>query len=161
MPTPSPHAIPPGMHSVTPHLVCAGAAAAIDFYRRAFNAVEHSRLPGPGGLLMHAQVQIGDSVVMLVDEFPAYGNLGPLALKGSPVTLHLFVPDVDAAIAQAVAAGATLLMPAEDMFWGDRYGQVQDPFGHHWSLATHQFDMSTQEMMDALAKMPPAPECGA
>ena len=161
MPTPSTQAIPPGMHSVTPHLVCAGAAEAIRFYERAFNAIERSRMPGPGGLLMHAQVQIGDSMVMLVDEFPSFGNLGPLALKGSPVILHLYVPDVDAAFAQAVAAGATALMPPADMFWGDRYGQVQDPFGHRWSLATHTQDMSPQEMMAAMAEMPArGPDCG-
>jgi len=103
--------IPEGMHSVTPHLICAGAADAIEFYKQAFNATEQSRLPGPGGKLMHASIRIGDSTVMLVDENPQYGALGPKALKGSPVVIHLYVPDVDAFAAQAVAAGAKITMP--------------------------------------------------
>ena len=144
--------IPEGMHTVTPHLVCAGAAAAIDFYVAAFGAIDAGRLPRPDGRLMHAQVRIGDSHVMLVDEMPEWGALGPLALKGSPVTLHLYVPDVDAAVARAVAAGATVTMPVADMFWGDRSGQIVDPFGHHWSLATHVRDVSRDDMQAAMAK---------
>src|SRR5690606_27166784 len=116
--------IPEGMHALTPHIVCAGAAQAIDFYRKAFGAVELGRLEGPGGKLMHAAVRIGDSVLMLMDEFPEWGTLGPKALDGTPVTLHLYVKDVDAEMERAVAAGATLTMPVADMFWGDRYGQV-------------------------------------
>jgi PhnB protein len=145
--------IPDGMHSLTPHLVCAGAADAIEFYKRAFNAVETARLPSPSGRLMHASVRIGDSILMLVDEFPDMGSFGPKSLKGSPVTIHLFVEDVDATIAQAVAAGATLKMPAQDMFWGDRYGQLEDPFGHHWSVATHQRDLSPEQIREGMEKM--------
>src|SRR5262245_58177656 len=113
--------IPPGMHSVTPHLVCTGAADAIEFYKKAFNAVETARLPAPDGKLMHASVQIGDSTVMLVDESPDWGCFGPRSLNGSPVTIHLYVEDVDAVVEQAVGAGAKVIMPVEDMFWGDRY----------------------------------------
>lgn len=145
--------IPDGMHSLTPHLVCAGAAEAIEFYKKAFNAVEMTRLPGPNGKLMHAAVRIGDSTIMLVDEFPEWACLGPKALKGSPVTLHLYVEDVDAGVAQAVAAGAKLTMAVADMFWGDRYGQVEDPFGHKWSLATHTRDLSPEEIQAGMAKM--------
>jgi uncharacterized glyoxalase superfamily protein PhnB len=145
--------IPEGMHSITPHLVCAGAAEAIDFYVKAFNAVEMVRLPGPGGKLMHASLKVGDSTLMLVDEMPDCGAVGPKALKGSPVTIHLYVEDVDATFAQAVAAGAKVTMPVADMFWGDRYGQVEDPFGHRWSVATHTRDVTPAEMQEAMSKM--------
>lgn len=145
--------VPDGMHTVTPHLVCAGAADAIAFYVRAFGAVETSRLPGPDGRLMHAMVRIGDSAVMLVDEMPECGSLGPGALKGTPVVLHLYVADVDATMAQAAAAGATVTMPAADMFWGDRYGQLQDPFGHRWSVATHRRDVTPEQMREGMAQM--------
>ena len=145
--------IPEGMHSLTPHLVCAGAADAISFYKRAFKAIEQARLPGPDGKLMHAAVKIGDSTLMLVDENPQWGSLGPKALKGSPVTIHLYVPDVDATVAQAVAAGAKVTMPVADMFWGDRYGQLEDPFGHRWSVATHTRDLTSEEIREGMAKM--------
>lgn len=145
--------IPDGMHSLTPHLVCAGAADAIEFYVKAFNAVELARLPGPPGKLAHAMIRIGDSALMLVDEFPDMGVLGPKALKGSPVTIHLYVEDVDVAFAQAVAAGAKVTMPLADMFWGDRYGQLEDPFGHRWSMATHTRDLSPDEIQREMAKM--------
>ena len=148
-------AVPDGVHTITPHLVCAGASDAIEFYKKAFGAVEQMRLPGPGGGLMHAAVRIGDSTLMLVDEMPAWGALGPKALKGSPVTIHLSVPDVDATVAQAVAAGAKLTMPVADMFWGDRYGQLEDPFGHKWSVATHVRDLTPEQIMQEMAKMPP------
>jgi PhnB protein len=144
--------IPEGSHSVTPHLICAGAADAIEFYKKVFDAVEVMRIPGTKGRLMHACVRIGDSNVMLVDEMPEWGALGPKSLKGSPVTIHLYVENVDAAIARAVAAGATVAMPAADMFWGDRYGKVIDPFGHHWSLATHIHDVTADEMKKAAAE---------
>jgi PhnB protein len=108
--------IPEGMHTVTPHLVCAGAAEAIDFYKKAFGATESSRMPGPGGKLIHASIRIGDSAVMLVDEMPEWGSLGPKALKGSPVVIHLYVDDVDAFTARAAAAGAKVTMPVADMF---------------------------------------------
>lgn len=143
-------AIPPDMHTVTPHLVCEGAAAALAFYQQAFNAVETARLADPKGKIMHASMRIGDSTIMLVDDYPDYGSLGPKALKGSPVTLHLYVADVDAAFAQAVAAGATARMAPADMFWGDRYGVLVDPFGHNWSIATHVRDMTPEEMRRAM-----------
>jgi uncharacterized glyoxalase superfamily protein PhnB len=143
----------PELHTVTPHLVCAGAADAIEFYKKAFGAVEMMRLPGPEGKLIHASVRIGDSIVMLVDEIPQCGALGPKSLKGSPVALHLNVPDVDATVADAVEAGAKVTMPVADMFWGDRYGQIEDPFGHHWSVATHIRDMSPEEIKKAAAQM--------
>lgn len=141
--------IPEGMHAVTPHLVCADAAKAIAFYQQAFNATEMMRIPGPGGKLMHACVRIGDSLVMLVDENPQWGCLGPLALKGSPITIHLQVEDVDAVFDQAVKAGAKITMPVADMFWGDRYGRVEDPFGHQWAIATHIRDVSPEEIQQA------------
>lgn len=144
------HAIPPDMHSVTPHLVCKGAAQAIAFYAQAFGAVELARLPAPDGRLMHAMIRIGDTPLMLVDEFPEQGCLGPQALKGSPVTLHLYVPDVDATVARAVEAGARITMPVSDMFWGDRYGRLEDPFGHQWSVATHIRDLSPEEIAAAM-----------
>ena len=127
--------IPDGMHALTPHLVCNGAAAAIDFYKQAFNAQELGRMPSPDGKIMHAMLKIGDSHFMLNDEFRDFGGFGPKYLKGSPVTIHLYVTDVDAQVAQAVAAGAKVTMPVADMFWGDRYGQLVDPFGHTWSIA--------------------------
>ncbi|MDR5834058.1 VOC family protein [Caballeronia sp. LZ034LL] len=144
--------IPPGMHSLTPHLCCAGAAEAIDFYKRAFHAVEMGRMPGPDGRLMHAMVKIGDSMLMLVDEHPEFGMLGPKAIKGSPVTVHLYVTDVDATVRQAAEAGAKVTMPVADMFWGDRYGRLEDPFGHQWSVATHKRDMNPEEMKAAMEK---------
>ena len=143
--------IPDGMHSLTPHLICAGAADAIEFYRQAFGATEEFRLPGPNGKLVHAMVRIGDSPLMLVDEMPEWGALGPKSLKGSPVTIHLQVEDADAVVARAVAAGATLTMPVEDAFWGDRYGQLRDPFGHNWSVATHVRDLSPDQIQQAMA----------
>jgi PhnB protein len=146
-------ATPEGMHTVTPHLICAGAADAIEFYKKAFNAIETSRLPGPDGRLMHASVLIGDSTVMLTDEMPEHGALGPNSLKGSPVTIHLYVDDVDAFAARAVSAGAKTTMPVTDMFWGDRYGQFEDPFGHRWSIATHVRDVSPAEMREAMQNM--------
>ena len=141
------------MHSVTPHLVCAGAAAAIDFYKKAFGAEEQGRMAGPDGRIMHAMLRIGDSPVMLVDEMPEWGSLGPKALKGSPVTMHLYVADADAFVGRAAQAGAKVTMPVEEQFWGDRYGKLEDPFGHHWSVATHVRDVTQEEMKQAMAKM--------
>jgi uncharacterized glyoxalase superfamily protein PhnB len=140
------------MNTITPHLVVDGAADAIEFYKKAFGAQEVMRMPGPDGKLGHAMLRIGDSMLMLADEYPQWESFGPLALKGSPVTLHLSVPDVDAAFARALEAGATVRMPLADMFWGDRYGIVQDPFGHRWSLATHIRDVSPEEMAAEMAK---------
>lgn len=142
-------AVPDGMHTVTPHLVCSNAEKAIEFYCRAFDAVELMRVPGPEGKLIHACIRIGDSLIMLVDEHPQWGCLGPLALKGSPVTIHLQVEYVDRVIEQAVRAGAKITMPAADMFWGDRYGRIEDPFGHQWSIATHVRDVSPEEIRQA------------
>lgn len=151
--------IPDGMHSVTPHLVCAGAADAIEFYKKAFNAVETVRLPGPQGKLMHAMIRIGDSAVMLVDEMPEWNSFGPKALKGSPVTIHLYVENVDAFVKRAVDAGAKITMPLADAFWGDRYCQLEDPFGHHWSVATHIREVSLEEAQQAMLNMDS--QCGA
>ena len=149
--------IPDGFHTLTPHLVYEGASDAIEFLKKAFGAVELSRLAGPGGAIMNAQLRIGNSMLMVVDEFPDWGSFGPKALKGTPVTVHLFVEDVDAVVARAVAAGATLKMPVADMFWGDRYGLVVDPFGHQWSVATHQRDLSPEQIAEGMrTAMPPA-----
>ena len=137
--------VPDDMHTVTPHLVCAGAADAIEFYKKAFGAVEQARLPGPGGKLMHAMIRINGSAVMLVDENPEWGMVGPRALKGTPVTIHLYVEDADAFVARAEKVGAKVTMPVSDMFWGDRYGKIEDPFGHHWSVGTHVRDVSMEE----------------
>ena len=144
--------IPEGMHTVTPHLVCAGAADAIEFYKKAFNAVEMGRMAGPQGKLLHGAIRIGDSTVMLADEFPDWGSFGPKSLKGSSVTIHLHVEDVDAFVAHAAAAGAKITMPLQDMFWGDRYCKLEDPFGHQWSVATHVRDVSPDEMQQAAQK---------
>lgn len=151
MSRPATKSIPDGMHSLTPHIVCDGAAAAIEFYKKAFGATEVLRMPTPDGKLMHAQIKIEDSSLMLVDANPTWGIFGPKALNGTPVTLHLFVDDVDAMTAQAVAAGAKVIMPVADMFWGDRYGQIEDPFGHRWSIATHKLDMEPEEIRTAMS----------
>jgi len=141
--------VPEGLNTLTPHIVCAGAAEAIDFYKKAFGATEAMRMPTPDGKLMHAGLRIGDSSLMLVDEMPQWGALGPKARGGTSVTIHLAVPNVDEVFAQAVAAGAAVKMPVADMFWGDRYGVVIDPFGHEWSIATRIRDMTPEEMMAA------------
>ena len=153
MPKPKVDPIPKGMTAVTPHLVVAGAAAAIEFYKKAFGAVEEARIPGPNGKLIHAAVRFGGATIMLVDEMPEWGILGPKALKGSPVTIHLYTDDADALFARAVKAGATVKMPLEDQFWGDRYGKIADPFGHEWSIATHIRDASPEEMEEAMKSM--------
>jgi PhnB protein len=145
--------IPEGMHTVTPHLICAGAAEAIDFYEKAFGAVELSRMPGSDGKVMHASIRIGDSVLMLNDEMPEWGTFGAKHFKGSPVTIHLYVENADAVFEQAVRAGAKVTMPLADMFWGDRYGKVEDPFGHLWSIGTHVRDVTSEEMQKAMEQM--------
>lgn len=141
--------VPDGFHSVTPHLVCAGASDAIAFYKKAFGATELTRLPMPDGKLIHASIGVGDSIIMLNDEFPQMGAVRPKARGGSSVTIHLYVVDADVAFARAVKAGATVKMPMSDMFWGDRYGLVEDPFGHGWSIATHQHDLTSKEIRKA------------
>jgi PhnB protein len=142
----------PIAQSVVPHLVCDDAAAAIEFYKKAFSAEELMRLPGKNGRLMHACIKIGNSCVFLVDAMTECGALSPKALNGSPVTVHLNVPDVDATMASVIAAGATVEMTAADMFWGDRYGRIIDPFGHHWSVATHLRDLTPAEIQAAAVK---------
>jgi uncharacterized glyoxalase superfamily protein PhnB len=139
--------IPPGHHTVTPYLVCNQAGSAIDFYKRAFGAKEKMRRPGPDGKVMHAEIQIGDSRVMLCDEWPAMGAKSPQSIGGSPASIFMYVKNVDAAFAKATAAGATVLMPVQDMFWGDRYGRLKDPFGHEWQMATHKEDLTPKQMM--------------
>ncbi|MCI0663265.1 MAG: VOC family protein [Acidobacteria bacterium] len=140
--------IPEGFHTLTPHIVVKGADKAIEFYKKAFGAKEVGRMPGPDGVtIMHADIIIGDSHLMLVDEFPDMGCIGPQSIGGSPVTIHIYVEDADTFYKQAVAAGAQEKMPLTDMFWGDRYGMVSDPFGHTWSIATHKEDLSVEEMM--------------
>jgi PhnB protein len=148
--------LPPGMHQLSPHLVCDGAADAIDFYVRAFGGEELMRLPGEDGRIMHACVVVNGSSVLLVDENREYGLLGPKALGGSPVVIHLVVPDADATFARAVEAGATVRAPVAEMFWGDRYGVLEDPFGHVWSIATPQrAPLTESELADAAAAAPP------
>lgn len=144
--SPSVNGCPEGMHTVTPYLTCTRAAEAIEFYKRAFNAVELARLPGPDGKIVHAMMRIGDSTVMLADGLSEMESFGPESLKGSPVTLHLYVENVDAFVSRAVEAGAKITMPVADMFWGDRYGQLEDPFGHKWSVATHIRDVTPEEL---------------
>ena len=140
--------VPPGTHTITPHLVVKGAAQAIDFYKQAFGAAEKARMPGPGGMIMHAEIKIGDSWIFLADEMPGMGNKSPQTLGGSAVTLHISAADCDAMFRQAVAAGATVRMPLMDMFWGDRYGQVADPFGHVWAISTHKEDLTHEQVIE-------------
>jgi PhnB protein len=142
-------AIPEGMNTLTPYLICANAADAIDFYKRAFGAREVSRTAQTNGKLMNAILRIGDSSLMLMDENPQWGALGPVLLKGSPVSVHMYVDDVDAAFAHAVQEGATAKMPPADMFWGDRFCALTDPFGHSWSIATHIKDVTPEEAQAA------------
>lgn len=145
--------IPDGMNSLTAYLTCDGASDAIAFYKKAFGAKEETRTAGKDGKIMNAMIRIGDSALMIMDEFPEMKALGPKKLKGSPVTIHHQVKDVDAVVKQAVAAGAIVHTPVTDMFWGDRYAQLEDPFGHHWSIATHVRDVSPEEMKEAMDKM--------
>jgi PhnB protein len=145
--------IPPGFHALTPHLVVKGAAAYVDFLKKAFNAVEIRRSPGPGGKLMHAQLQIGDSMLMLADDFAVEFHMTPYVAGNLPLYLHLYVEDVDATYNQAVAAGCQATMPVSDQFWGDRYGHVLDPFGFHWAIATHKEDLTPEEAEARQAKM--------
>jgi PhnB protein len=142
-------AIPEGYHSVTPYLIIKGAAAAIDFYKKAFGAAEVFRMPDASGKLVgHAEIKIGDSHIMLADEYPDMGYRSPQSLGGTPVSILLYVDDVDATIPRAVAAGAKLVQPIKDQFYGDRSGTLHDPFGHVWTVATHKKDVSPEEMME-------------
>jgi PhnB protein len=144
--------IPDGHEGLIPHLVCTPAAAAIDFYKKAFGAEEVHRMPGPDGRIMHAALRIDGKHLFLADDFAEYCNgkkSSPTALGGTPVVIHRYVKDCDAAIERAQKAGGTVTMPATDMFWGDRYGQIKDPFGHMWAFATHIKDMTTEELIKA------------
>jgi len=142
--------VPDGFHRVTPHLVVRDAAKMIEFYKKAFGAVEKRRAPGPGGKIIHAELQIGDSIVFLNDEFPEMGALAPA--KSTPVTLHLYVEDADKQYQQALSAGAEVVMPVADQFWGDRYGIVKDPSGHQWSIGSHMEDLTPVQMQERMAK---------
>jgi PhnB protein len=154
--------IPQGFHSVTPHLICRNAKKAIDFYQKAFGAEKLRTHLMPDGSVMHAELKIGSSIVMLGEEFPDWKVLSPESLGGSGVVLHIYTDDVDALFQKAVNAGCTTLMPVMDQFWGDRYGQVTDPFGHRWSIATHIEDVPEEEMerrgVEAMKKMSKPPE---
>ena len=141
----------PELNTATPHLVCNGASEAIEFYKRAFNAVELVRMPMPDGKIIHACIRIGNSPIMLVDEFPDMGSFSPKTLKGTSVTIHLNVENADATAEQATKAGATVVVPVDEMFWGDRYGVLEDPFGHRWSVAHHVRDVTPEEAMRAAA----------
>jgi PhnB protein len=145
--------IPEGYHTATPYLIIQGAANAIDFYKKVFGATELMRMSGPGGKVMHAEIKIGDSPIMVADEFPEMGVRGPQALGGSPVSIFLYVEDVDALAKRALAAGAKELMPVQDQFWGDRHGKLQDPFGHLWDIATHKEDVAPEEIRKRAAAM--------
>jgi PhnB protein len=138
--------IPDGYPQVTPYLCVEGAEAAIAFYAEVLGTTERMRMLGPDGKVSHAELQLGDSLVMVADEAPAIGVLSPKTIGGTPVTLSVYVEDVDAVIDRAAQAGATVLRPAEDQFYGDRTGQFEDPFGHRWSVATHVEDVSPEEM---------------
>jgi PhnB protein len=138
--------IPDGYHAVTPYLIVAGAARAIDFYKTVFGASERMRIDGPGGTIGHAELQVGDSVVMLADEVPAMGHKGPKAYGGAAVSLMIYVTDVDATFKRAREAGATAPRPVQDQFYGDRSGTLVDPFGHVWTISTHTEDLSPEEM---------------
>jgi uncharacterized glyoxalase superfamily protein PhnB len=148
--------IPEGYHTLTPFLTVRDAERAIEFYKNAFGAESRGVMKGPDGKVMHAEIKIGDSVIMMSDEFPAFGSVSPQGLGGSPMGLHIYVEDVDASFDRAVKAGAQVEMPVMDQFWGDRYGRLKDPFGHKWSIATHTKDLSMDEMKkgmdEAMAK---------
>jgi PhnB protein len=138
--------IPEGYHSVTPYLIIQGATEAIDFYKKAFGATELMRIPAPEGKIGHAEIKIGDSPIMLADEFPEMGYKSPKSLGGSPVSIMIYVDDVDTVFKQAVDAGGTEQRPVKDQFYGDRSGTLEDPFGHVWHVATHTEDVSSEEM---------------
>jgi PhnB protein len=149
--------IPEGYHTLSPYLAVEDANQAIDYYKKAFGAKERVRMEAPGGAIGHAELEIGDSVVMLSDPFPQSSTKPPKELGGSSVSVFMYVEDVDAVVKRAVDSGATVLMEVEDQFWGDRFGTVQDPFGHSWSIATHVEDVPPEEMAEraeaAMAEM--------
>jgi PhnB protein len=145
--------IPDGYHTATPHLIIQGAARAIDFYKQAFDATELFRLAGPNGKVDHAEIKIGNSVIMLADEFPDMGFRGPQSLGASASSIMLYVEDVDARFKQALAAGAVEVRPVQDQFYGDRSGTLKDPFGHVWTISTHKEDLSPAEIDRRYAEM--------
>jgi PhnB protein len=138
--------IPQGYHTVTPYLTLSDTARALDFYKRAFGAQEVMRMEMPGGKIGHAEIKIGDSIIMLADEMPNAGSRSPQSLGGTTAGIFLYVENVDTTFNQAVSAGAQVEAPLADMFWGDRYGRLKDPFGHSWSVATHKEDVAPAEM---------------
>jgi PhnB protein len=145
----SKHPIPEGYHTLTPSLTVRDAERAIEFYKQAFGATEIGTMKGPDGKVMHSELKIGDSLLMLADEFPHFGSLSPQSIGGSASSLHIYVEDVDAAFDRAIKAGGKAEMPVADMFWGDRFGRLADPFGHKWSIATRVRNMSPQEIEKA------------
>ena len=147
--------IPTGYSVVTPYLIVEGAAEALRFYQRAFGAIERLRLPGPGDTVGHAEITIDDALIMLADPFPEMGARSPQTLGGSPVSLHLYVTEVDTRFQQAIDAGATVLQPVKNQFYGDRSGMLQDPFGHVWTLATHIEEVSPEELQRRMAALMP------
>ena len=156
----SQHVLSEGLHSLNPYITCADAAAAIEFYKQAFGARELIRLAMPDGKIMHASLVIGNSCLMVTEEAPNWGALGPKARGGTSVSINLQVPNVDEVFARALACGASMKMPVADMFWGDRFGVLVDPFGHEWSVATHIKDMTAEEMIAASkAAMAQMPDC--
>lgn len=139
--------IPDGYHTLTPYLVVRGADRALEFYKKAFGAKERMRMPGPDGkAIMHAEMEIGDSVFMIGEECPEMGARAPQSVGGTSISVHMYTQDVDAAFAKAIKAGAKSLAPVTEMFWGDRFGKIEDPFGHMWSIATHVKDPTPEEM---------------
>ena len=150
------HYIPEGYNSITPYLIVKGAAQAIDYYKNVFGATEVTRMSDPSGRIGHAELKIGNSHIMLADEFPEMEHRGPLSLGSSPVSILLYVEDVDSTVDRAVAAGAKILKPVQDQFYGDRSGFIRDPFGHLWGVATHKEDVSPQEMKERMKKAMPA-----
>lgn len=144
--TPAVKPIPEGYHSITPYLIISGAAAAIDFYKKAFGASELFRMDAEGGKIGHAEIKIGDSIIMLADEHPDMGYRGPQSLGGTPVTILLYVENADAVFARALDAGGKQMRPMQDQFYGDRSGSLADPFGHVWHVATHKEDVPMEEM---------------
>ena len=145
--------IPDGYHTVTPYLICRGAAKALEFYKSAFGATEVMRLDGPGGAIMHAEIQIGDSRIMMADEFPEMNAIAPQSPGSSGVSICLYVEDADSMVAQATAAGAKIQRPLQDQFYGDRMATLEDPFGHVWSIATHIEDVSPEEIQRRMEEM--------
>jgi PhnB protein len=150
--------VPDGYHTITPYMTVRDAARAIEFYKQAFGAVEKGTMKGPDGKVMHSELRIGDSIFMLGDEFPEFGSLSPQSTGGTGMGLHIYTEDVDSAFDRAIKAGGVVEMPVMDMFWGDRYGKLIDPFGHKWSIATHKRDVSMEEMKAAqeefMSRMP-------